>query len=186
MGNYKKLEQNIKDVILEQQLKLGYRSEVIRLYYPLSSLNRLLEKDCNAGEMQEELERFSQYCSPRLGEIKAECSKERFCLIIPPKGAEYVHENKGENSFLEKLIGIVSNHGCTLKDIQDLFLAYSDDVFIGKMNGEDFDYLFYFRNGIPNDYRYCITVEECHVIYHRYTKEDYEDFGFSDAEEIRM
>ena len=37
--NYEKLEKNIVDVIKEQQAKLGYMREKVRLYYPLSSLN---------------------------------------------------------------------------------------------------------------------------------------------------
>ena len=39
--NCKKLMQNIMDVIAEEQIKLGFRSEVIYLYYPLKSLNSL-------------------------------------------------------------------------------------------------------------------------------------------------
>ena len=34
---FEKLEQNIIDMIKEEQAKLGYRKESIRLYYPLSS-----------------------------------------------------------------------------------------------------------------------------------------------------
>ena len=37
--NYAKLEKNIIDVIKEQQAKLGYIKEKVRLYYPLNSLN---------------------------------------------------------------------------------------------------------------------------------------------------
>ena len=33
--SYQKLEQNLIDVILEEQAKLGYRKEAIQLYYPL-------------------------------------------------------------------------------------------------------------------------------------------------------
>ena len=40
--NYQNLEQNIIDVIKEEPAKLGYRLEEIRLYYPLSSVNHLL------------------------------------------------------------------------------------------------------------------------------------------------
>jgi hypothetical protein len=42
----------------------------------------------------------------------------------------------------------------------------------------EFDYLVYFEDGVPDDYRYCITDEGCHLIYHRFTPEDYEDFQF--------
>ena len=38
---FEKLEQNIIDMIKEEQAKLGYRKESIRLYYPLSSLVHL-------------------------------------------------------------------------------------------------------------------------------------------------
>lgn len=43
--NFQRLEDNITDVIKEEQIKLGYRSETVRLYYPLTSLNRFLETD---------------------------------------------------------------------------------------------------------------------------------------------
>ena len=40
--NFKKLENNLLDMIQEQQVKIGYMSGVTRFYYPLQSLNRLL------------------------------------------------------------------------------------------------------------------------------------------------
>ena len=39
------LEKNIIEVIQEEQIKLGYRSELIRLYYPITSLNRFFHTD---------------------------------------------------------------------------------------------------------------------------------------------
>ena len=36
---YDKLERNLIDIIKEEQAKLGFFREDIRLYYPLSSLN---------------------------------------------------------------------------------------------------------------------------------------------------
>lgn len=41
-AEYKALEQNVIDLIKEEQAKLGYRREDIRLYYPMSSLEHLL------------------------------------------------------------------------------------------------------------------------------------------------
>ena len=40
---YHRLENSIIDVIKEEQAKLGYRKEEIRLYYPLSSLDHFFE-----------------------------------------------------------------------------------------------------------------------------------------------
>lgn len=50
--NFKKLENNLLDMIQEQQVKIGYMSGVTRFYYPLQSLNRLLgteltEEECS-------------------------------------------------------------------------------------------------------------------------------------------
>ena len=42
---FEKLEKNLMDVVLEEQAKLGFRREKIRLYYPLSTLNHLLGTD---------------------------------------------------------------------------------------------------------------------------------------------
>ena len=36
---YDKLERNLIDIVKEEQAKLGFFKEDIRLYYPLSSLN---------------------------------------------------------------------------------------------------------------------------------------------------
>lgn len=41
--DYNSLENNIIDVIKEEQIKLGYQQETIRLYYPMESINNLLK-----------------------------------------------------------------------------------------------------------------------------------------------
>ena len=35
---YARLEKSLIDIVKEQQAKLGYRKEIVRLYYPLSTL----------------------------------------------------------------------------------------------------------------------------------------------------
>lgn len=46
---YDKLERNLIDIIKEEQAKLGFFKEDIRLYYPLSSLNHFFSATDNAG-----------------------------------------------------------------------------------------------------------------------------------------
>ena len=125
--NCKKLMQNIMDVIAEEQIKLGFRSEVIYLYYPLKSLNSLLGTDSDIYEMKINLS--------------------------------------------------VSKHGCTIEDILGVFGKYSGNVTVKKIEDGEFDYLIYFTDGKPNDYRYCIKFEGCHASYHRFTKDDYLSLG---------
>ena len=45
---YAKLEKNLIDILKEQQMKLGYCDEEVRLYYPLSSLNHFFGTDKNS------------------------------------------------------------------------------------------------------------------------------------------
>ena len=112
------------------------------------------------------------------GQIEVTNNGERFCFKVPDAGVEYVHENMAENEFICGLVKLVSGHGCTIEKIREYFLSYNNDIHYEKTKNGEFDYLLYFNNGIPDKYYYCFTVEECHVIYHRFLKHDYEDFGF--------
>ena len=156
--DFARLEKNIIDVIKEEQAKLGYRKEKIRLYYPLSSLNHFFQLDVDETGMQEKL--------------------ERFCFHIPEEGAEYVHNNMKENEFIKDLIGLISHHGCKMEDIFELFRQHSDQITIEEMHSDEFDYMICFENDPENTYRYCFKDEGCHIIYHRFLPEDYEEFGF--------
>ena len=52
------LKKSMIDAIEEGQLKLGYRDETIRLYYPLESLCALTGKKLVASLMMRELDEF--------------------------------------------------------------------------------------------------------------------------------
>lgn len=181
MSGFEDLERNICDVVFEDQIKLGYRSEVIRLYYPLASLNRLMGKECTRQQMAGVLEEFSHIAAGRLGAVEVTNRGDQFCLRIPPEGADYVHSTRDENDFLVKFIEAISSHNCGIEDIINIFRQYSDRIFVGKMENEEFDYLLYFEDGKPNDYRYCVALEGCHATYHRFTPGDYEEFGFGEV-----
>ena len=86
-----------------------------------------------------------------------------------------MHAHMAENEFLTRFIAAISRHDCAIEDIRNVFLDFSEEVTLEKIEGQDFDYLIYFTDGKPNDYRYCITFEGCHVIYHRFTREDFLD-----------
>lgn len=176
--NYNKLEGNIIDAIEEQQLKLGYLKETVRLYYPLSSLNRFFDTVCGVEEMKLKLREFSGNTKEQLGGVTITNKGERFCIAIPPDGAEYIHNHMNAESFLTDLIETVRRHGSTLEEVLGQFYKHSDRVHVEEVKNGEFDYLVYFEDGVPDSYRYCITVEADHVIYHRYTAEDYEEFGF--------
>ena len=175
---YEVLEKNIIDMIEEQQLKLGYLDETVRLYYPLSSLNRFLGMSDDEKMMTKHLEQFADEVEGRLGRIGVSNKGDRFCIAVPPAGAGYVHAQLKTDGFLARFIATVGRHGCTLEDVFAVFYAYSDCVHIEKVDNGEFDYLIRFSEENEDPYYYCFHDEGCHIIYHRFLPEDYEEFDF--------
>lgn len=180
--DFKRLEKNIWDVIKEQQIKLGYCSEVIRLYYPLSSLQRFLACDLDEKAIYDVLYAFSDEVEERLGKITFSNQADRFCFCMDKKATDYIHANTPKEGFLYDLIDVIQHHGVTMEEVFAVFNRYSEAVCIEKAEHGEFDYLVYFADGLagdaPDSYRYCLHKEGEHIIYHRYTKEDYADFYF--------
>ncbi len=176
--DYKALENSLIDIIKEEQIKLGYKSETIRLYYPMDSIQHLLGITGTAEELKEVLNQFCRQVIGTLGGVTYTNRDNRFCMIIPPEGVTYVHEKVAENHFLKDFIQKIGEHACALEDILEVFHRYSDHVLCEPMTNGEFDYKIMFEDGKPDHYRYCIKFEGCHAIYHRFTKADYEEFGF--------
>ena len=65
------LKKSMIDAIEEGQLKLGYRDETIRLYYPLESLCALTGKKLDAAQMMRELEAFLRKTKQSLEKSKS-------------------------------------------------------------------------------------------------------------------
>lgn len=204
--DYSNLERSLIDVIKEEQAKLGYYREDIRLYYPLSSLNHFFGTDVNADKMQKILEGtgadidairktaegkeagvittepialgMNAKLFDKLGMVEVSHRGDRFCFHIPPEGVEYVHENTKENEFIRELVALVAKHGCTIDQVYELFEAHSDRVKREKMDNGEFDERIWFEDDADDPYYYCFKQEGEHMIYHRFLPEDYEDFEF--------
>ena len=175
---FDRLEKNLIDIIKEEQAKLGYRKENIRLYYPLSSLNHFFDSQDTSQQMLERLEKMPDSVTDKLGKVEASYKGERFCFAIPEEGSEYVHEHLEKNEFITELIGLLQKHGCTMDDISQLFHKHSEHVAYEEMDNGEFDCLFRFLDNPDDPYYYCFKDEGCHIIYHRFLPADYEDFGF--------
>ncbi len=175
---FQALEKNMIDIIVEQQIKLGYRSETIRLYYPAGSINRILGTELAIADLQAVLDQFCRYVEPSLGRVGHTNKGDRFCILVPPEGVDFVFREVWDRDFLTEFIDKIRLHDCSMEDILGVFGRYSNHVVCEEMPGEEFDYLVYFEDGKPDAYRYCIKFEDCHATYHRFTKEDYADFEF--------
>ncbi len=173
---FERLKQHICDMILEEQLKLGYREETVRLYYLLPSLNRLLGTEADMPQMHFLLQEFAGYAAPDLGMIGIRSLADgRIGFVLPPEAGRYVKdkEKSPQAQFLREFLDVISRHGAGIDDITAVFEKWSDRVHVEHTPQGDFDYLVYFEDGDPDAYRYCITQEGPHLSYHRFTTEDY-------------
>lgn len=175
--DYDRLHDYLCDVVLEEQIKLGYEKETIRFYSPSASIANILHlTDKSSKAVIQALEPFCAHVSDTLGTIEiSKCSDERICFLIPAKGAEYVHENWDKNPFLEELIACFLKHAITLEDVRRVFEKWSDTAECIHIGSDEFDDVLYFADGKPDAYRYCVKFDAGHAFYHRFLKEDYED-----------
>lgn len=177
--NYTRLERNITDNIREAQIKLGFDNRPMSLNYTVDSLKNLL---CIDDDVKSALEDFAVYARDRLGEITFHEIKNGFCITVSAEGTSYVNGLDGFD-FITEFIDTVRRHGVSLDDVVAVFRKYSESVVIEEKHNGEFDYLIYFSDGVPDEYFYCIALEEeidghIHITYHRFIKEDYEEFNF--------
>ena len=178
--DFSKLEKNICDVIYEAQLKIGLGSGTMSMNYPLDSLNRLLGVNVSMEKMLTILEEFADNAEERLGRLSFEkqYGGKLIRIDVPKKGVDYIREHADKCSFLPELVELMLKNTTTIEDITSLFRKFSDKVCVEKSNNDEFDYLIYFEDGKPDEYYYCFADEGVRMTYHRFTKEDYEAFGF--------
>ena len=137
---FDRLEKNLIDIIKEEQAKLGFRKEAIRLYYPLSSLNHFFEAKDSEAEMLTRLSGFPASLTKKLGNVTVTAKKDRFCFHIPEDGSVYVHEHTDANEFIRSLVKLLQHHGCTMNDIFSLFKDTSENVIFEEMNHGEVDW----------------------------------------------
>lgn len=171
-----RLINNIIEQIKEAQLKLGFAKESIRLYYPAGSLGQLLQVECqDAEKLCGILKNEKNFRDTELGTLHFAVSGGRIEVCVSSQGADYVHEYVPEPPFLAGFIRLFQDrHALSVEEICRYFAGFNRGYVCKKMEpGQDFDYVFYFPDGEPDAWFYCIRMEMGHTIYHRFTKEDY-------------
>ncbi|MFQ9564267.1 MAG: DUF3877 family protein, partial [Faecalibacillus intestinalis] len=88
--DYGALLQSLIDVVQEEQIKIGYRKETIRLYYPVKSVNNLLGMDGSVDELLKILHNFVANSTEKLGDILSTIDNERRCFVMSAAGVEYI------------------------------------------------------------------------------------------------
>lgn len=170
------LIKNIVDQIKEAQIKLGYVKEAVRFYYPLSSLNALLDTDFMVlEELLSALQKEPGFQGTRIGTLSFAENRGRIEVSITSQGTEYVHLHVENPPFLTELIHLFQeNHHCSLEEICAVFEKYDADYLCEDMaQDQDFDYALHFSDESIDPYFYCIKIEMGHTIYHRFARQDY-------------
>lgn len=168
--DYSRLEKNLTDNIKEAQIKLGYDNRPMSLNYMTASLNHLTGGECAESELSE----FAEYVKNRLGELSFRAIKDGWCITVSADGTAYVNSLTSGYEFITELISAVRSHGTSMEQVLDIFRKYSSNITVKEILNDEFDLLVY---GV-DDYYYCLTDEGCHITYHRFIREDYEDLGF--------
>ena len=176
--NPSKLEQNLSGVIAEMVLKLGLTGVPLSLNYPCASRGRMLGVADDPQALQPALEAFFAARVGLYGAVHVEPHEDGFCLAIPAEGVARVVAQAPAAAFLRDLIHTAQTPGATADDLLAAFRRHSDRVHVEPAGNDEFDLLVYFEDGVPDDFRYCIDQHDGFASYHRFSREDYEAFGF--------
>ena len=179
--DYRALEKNLIDAVREGQLKLGASETPVSLYYPADSLNRLLGTQLSLEELGPALAGFCSHCRETLGNVGISAAGDRYCITVPLQGVRYVQNLPEESGFLRELIELLRNPHAPVEidDVLRLFWKYSDQVCCIEADEDEFNYLVYFADGHPDDYRYLFELRGGHASYHRLTPGDWEALGIT-------
>lgn len=172
------LEQNLSGVIAEMALKLGLTGVPLSLNYPCASLGRMLGVADDPQALQPALDAFFAARKDLFGAAEAVPHEDGFCLTIPAEGVARVMSQAPAAAFLRDLIHTAQTPGATADDLLAVFRRHSSHVHVESVSNGEFDLLVYFEDGVPDGFRYCIDRHDGFVSYHRFSKEDYEAFGF--------
>lgn len=176
--NASKLEQNLTGVIVEMALKMGLSRAPLSLNYPCASLARMLGVPAEPQAVKAALDAFFAARTSLFGAVQVEAHEDGFCLTIPAEGVARVVSQAPAAAFLRDLIHTAQLPGATAEDLLAAFRRHSSHVHVEPVDNDEFDWLVYFEDGVPDYFRYCIDTHDGFASYHRFSKEDYEAFGF--------
>ncbi len=169
-----RLRNTLYEMMKEQQIKLGYVYETVRLYFPRTTLCNLLGiSSINSDdELKKAIHLFKEEVKDELGEVTVSRKEDRFCISVSAKGSRYIHEHVMEDSFLVDLIELFQQHNITIEDVKTVFDKTNMEYICEEQNGVEFDYLIHFMDNKADPYYYCVKFDDGHASYHRFHEFD--------------
>ena len=168
--NADELEELVISTVQETQVKLGPADGSESLYLPLTSL----EPDGDIEAVRELMEEFQKKATPHLGKVDYTIMQDRVRMVIPEKGTKYV-SGLPVSPVLMTMVDSVSKH-LSLDQLKTRLESEFGDCTWKDVDGDEFRCIAYFDRTDPNVY--CIGSECGHLIYHRFNRKDYSEFGY--------
>ena len=160
------LEDRIVSTVQEMQVKLGQSSGSLSLYLPL---------DCLDGDVEEEIARFREHVRPKLGDVACTLDDDRVRITVSEEGCRYVAGLPVSPVLLTMVDAVMSRE--SLDGIKARLEKVSKGLVWKEVDGDGFDHIAYFTDG-TDPYVYCIDSDCGPISYHRFSRRDYEAFGF--------
>ncbi len=148
--------------VQEMFLKIGDTMGSISLYYPM-----------NDG--YETIYREFKEASKEYPDIILEQLPQRIRVVISEQDCRRISELPVKET-IRDLVALVNEHS-SMDRFKDTILKKYPDAMITKSEYMEFDWLLIFPEDQDEDI-YCLTEEFGQVTYHRYSKEEYQSFGF--------
>ena len=160
------LEDRIVSTVQEMQVKLGQSSGSLSLYLPL---------DCLDGDVEDEIARFREHVRPKLGDVACTLDDGRVRITVSEEGCRYVAGLPVSPVLLTMVDAVMSRE--SLDGIKARLEKVSKGLVWKEVDGDGFDHIAYFTDG-TDPYVYCIDSDCGPISYHRFSRRDYEAFGF--------
>lgn len=173
-SDFSVLKDHLMNVLKESQMKIGYTENAASINYPPASLCRLLGEELNEQELNDRLSLFCDEIRPLLGTVTVSRYEGQYRLTVSSEGVRYVHEHIPDSPFLKELIALIrERRPKEIGEIIAVFQKYSDKVVVEASDNEEYNYVLYFEDGMPDDFVYLVEARFGYVSYHRLTKPDY-------------
>lgn len=165
------LEELVVSTIQETQVKLGESGGAESLYLPLSSI----DPDEDAAAIRALLDRFEEDARPRLGDVVCDVLEGRVRITVPEEGGRYV-AGLPVSPVLRLMVDSVMD-GSSVDDLKGKLAEGFPGHVWRDVDGDGFEHIVFFEDGTDPSV-YCIGTECCRLVYHRFSRRDYEAFGF--------
>lgn len=169
-------EKSVVDVTREIQLKVGVSDDGVSLYYPCAAVYRFFGvTDTENASISRLMAEFVDFVRPRLPDLRYETDDTgRVCIYVGSESVRYALKDIDEYEYLAKFIAYFKSDGKkSIEDVISILSRYGDVTCVRADGNDEYNYIVFFSDGKPDDYRYLIDIDDFHAHYHRMTPADF-------------